>query len=264
MTSLSFGPYIGDFKTEMFYFLPFINWACNIIKPENVYICTHFNREFLYKNVSEVYHVDPILTINELDQKNQCNKKVYKPKFLSIQKDFLSKIPENIENYFFEYNRYVKPCSYYQLYFKKLILDINSIYKDKILFIPDRIEKEEILLEIYEWLKNRKDVIIMGDKKTHLQSKNSLLNKNNYSEIVYSEILTCINSCKGIICPASHWTGIANLQNKNVFSWGHYISQYKYSGKYYFNNTRCHTVPKIDIKKIKLNLEQYLRSLEKC
>ncbi len=262
MKSIAFGPYFGDFKYEVFYFLPYIRWVKEILKPDEIFISSHFNREFLYKGLAKrFFPINPIISVDESSQKNHFNKNIFKNKYNLIEKEFKSSFDKDVDFYNFDYNKYKMPCSLFQLKFERLSFDIRYRMEDKIVFIPDKKEKESNLYEIYCHLKYRLGdrLVVIGDSKTYLNEYNDLFKSINYHQIVYKEIVNYISSCKAVICPSSLWTGIANLQGKSVFSWGNYISEYK-DGKYNFNN-KGKFYPKLENKNLKKCIDLFLEEL---
>lgn len=266
MKSIAFGPYLGDFKYEVFYFLPYINWVKEVLNPERVYVSSHFNRRFLYKDVvTEFFDIDPILTADESSQKKHFNKNIFKNKYTVMEKDFISLINDiegNSLHYTFDYSRFKIPCNTLQLKIKRLPYNVKYRYTNKVVYIPDRSEKEQNLKDIYDYLyKNLGDrLIVVGDKKTLLHDKNIVMSSSNYTSNVYEETVDAISNCKAVICPSSFWTGIANLQGKDVFSWGNFICEYK-EGQYSFGN-KGKFYPKLETNKIKKCLDIFLE--EKC
>lgn len=266
MKSIAFGPYLGDFKYEVFYFLPYINWVKEVLNPERVYVSSHFNRRFLYKDlITEFFDIDPIITADELSQKNHFNKSIFKNKYTVMEREFKSmvdSIEENSLHYTFDYSRFKVPCNTLQLKMEKLPFNDKYRYSNKIVYIPDRIEKEHTLKEIYDHLYGilGDRLVVIGDKKTHLQDKNIIISSLNYTSKVYEDCIDAISNCKAVICPASFWTGIANLQGKDVFSWGKFICEYR-EGQYSFGN-KGKFYPKLETNKIKKCLDLFLE--EKC
>lgn len=266
MKSVAFGPYIGDFKFEVFYFLPYINWVKSILNPSDVYISSHFNRKFLYDGMyTQFFNVNPIFTADELGQKNHYNVNIFKNKYLTLEKEFkllIEDIDKDILHYSFEYNRFKMPCSTFQLMYKRLNYIYRYRYSNKILFIPFVSERESVINNMYKYLKEMlgDDLIVLGDCNTYLNEHNNLLKSVNYTSNVYQEMIDAISSCKAVITPSSFWTGIANLQGKNVFSWGDSISEYR-DGVHSFGNDGKY-YPRLDFMKLKKCLEIYLE--EKC
>lgn len=264
MNKLAFGPFVGEFRYEVFYFLPFVKWVINTIKPDKTYICTHFNREFLYKNFAEkIFHIEPMYSIDEYSQKQAYNKNLYKVDYIKITNDFLSKVDVDY-CYNFDYDRSKIPCARDQLFFEPLSYELKEEYRDKIIFIPSRSDIEENVTSIYWWLKDilGDSLFLLGDKKTWLNEENILLKDDYYHHIVYEEMINSISSCRGIICPSSFWTGICNLQGKPVFSWSGLIQEYKKTGSMYFGNEKSMIFPKTNITNIKKGIETFLE--ERC
>lgn len=262
MESIAFGPYLGDFKYELFYFLPYIRWVKDIINPKNIFVSSHFNREFLYKGLANTFYpINPFLSIDEHAQKNHFNKYIYKSRYNILEKSFKEKI-DNATLYSFEYNRFKIPCSLYQLKFEKLKYDIRYRFEDKILFIPDKIEKQSFINQLYVYLKDilGDKLVVVGDSKTHLEKENILLSRTNYHTIVYEEMINYISSCKAVIAPNSVWTGISNLQSIPVLSWGPFVSEYK-EGKYHFNNTKGKFYPRLELNSLKKCIDKFLEEL---
>lgn len=266
MKSIAFGPYIGDFKYEIFYFLPYIKWVKEILSPEDIYISSHYNRKFLYKNlVKEFFCVDPLLSADELNQKNHYNLNIFKNKYSVMEKEFkilMESIDSDVVQYAFDYSRFRVPCSVYQLKHEKLDYDFKYRFSDKFVFIPDRSENEQYLKKVLEYLKQSlgDKLVVLGDKKTFLQKENTIIDRENYNTIVYKEIINAISSCRAVITPSSVWTGIANLQGSSVFSWGESISEYK-DGIYRFENSGKY-YPSLEFSNLRKCLDIFLE--EKC
>lgn len=264
MKSIAFGPYLGDFKYEVFYFLPYINWVREVLKPETTFVASHFNRRFLYDDiVEEFFPINPIISVDEFSQKNHFNKNIFKSTFTALEKDFKSIFDKDVSFYNFDYRKFKIPCSLYQLKFNKLRFDLQYRIEDRVLYIPDRHEKEPYLNEVYLYLKEilKDKLMVIGDCKTYLHKENVLLSSPNYHETVYKNMINYISSCRAVICPSSVWTGVANLQEKPVLSWGNLISEYK-DGKYHFNNKKGKFYPKLELKNLKSCINLFLE--EKC
>ena len=61
------GPFLGDYKTEIIDFRPYVRWIYEAIKPEKMFVATHSNREFLY-DWATVIPVFEDLSRDELNQ----------------------------------------------------------------------------------------------------------------------------------------------------------------------------------------------------
>lgn len=247
MSILAIGPYLGDFESEIYIFLPFVKWVSSILDNDRLIVSSHFNRQFLYENfVDDFIPVSPLLTINELNQKGVTYKTIDKIEYTSYVKNFQEQIKEkynitkkDINNYQLNYVKNKQVCSIYQLKFDPLMYKKKE--KKYVVFIPDRKEKESKLKEIFHFLKNTFDeeLIIIGDKKCHLNDENYFINDENYTSHIYEEIINYISNAKLVISPISHWTFIANLQKIPVFSWGKFVQQFKEFGDYNLDNKKC-------------------------
>lgn len=263
MYTLGFGPYIGDFKYEIMFFKPFINWVENIINPENIIISSHFNRKFLYKDYEYFFEVNPIYTVDVFNQKKNFIKYIFKLEYKNLENEFInkcSKIDKNFWYYNISYNRNDSiPISIYQQLHKKIKYKNLTEYNDKVIFIPDRLESEENLFNIYKNLKKYygNKLIVIGDGKCWLHDFYNISSKN-YLNDIYENMIDIISSSKLIITPTSHWTYLANLQNKPVISFGIFNKQYKKKGLYNFNNRGIY-LPKINNKK---TIETILTKME--
>jgi hypothetical protein len=239
--SVVFGPFIGDFKTEVLSFLPYIQWIQNSFNFENVYVNSHFNREFLYRHLyTEFIPVYKHLTRNETNQIKNLHKYISKKDFENFSKDLKS---YSTNQYFIPYVKYQNNISIFQKSFQKINSDYIPPEKDYILFIPDKICNISVIKNVYSYLKDKYDIIVVGDLKTHLLRENILIKQTNYIDSGYSQIIGYINNANMVITPCSHWTAICNLNKIPVSSWGDQVSPYKPNGNYYFDNKYCMTLP---------------------
>ena len=55
MKLIGFGPFLGDFESEVVTFRPYIKWVSEVteINSENLFLFTHENRSFMYDWISE-------------------------------------------------------------------------------------------------------------------------------------------------------------------------------------------------------------------
>lgn len=223
----AFGPFIGDWKTEVFIFRPFIKWVSEIINIDNIYISSHINRFFLYdwldkENFIPVYEN---ISRNELLQNGFLHKEYTKTDYNLLFKVYRNDVLKRVDKYvnFFQIN-YTKIFSY--PFYCRLYMKINidrDIKNDGgyCLYIPDNIENSNVCESVYFMLlKEFKDnVLVCGDMKTHLNDYNTVLFKKDYFQYGYEYILSYINNAKAVICPMGFWTFLSNLQNKPVYSW---------------------------------------------
>jgi hypothetical protein len=138
---------------------------------------------------------------------------------------------------------------------------------DKIVYIPCKGERRDRILDVYSFLKLcYSDVIVIGDMNTWIDRDNIILDQLDYFENGWKYIIEFINKSKAVICPVSYWTGITNLQNKPIFSWGNNSSQYKDGGIFNFGNKNCWVYAsssKTDIKIITEGIKRFLYEIER-
>lgn len=243
-----FGPYIGDWKEEIFSFRPFIKWIYNNIEFKDYYIATHFNRSFLYNFIepNNFFSIYESLTRDELKQENAIHKDIETKEYSSIILKNIreeiaqstSTLKKNIVHYGLSYIKSTPNFSVLNKTFDKIDYTIDK-EKNKIIFIPDMSGNKKVLETILNHLeKNYKDeYYVIGDNKTYFQDENVIHKRIDYLEIVYQFIIDYISNAEIVICPCSHWTLLANQQNSYVFSWGHKnLSHFKTKGAYGFNN----------------------------
>lgn len=259
MKILAIGPYLGSFKEEMFTFRPYARWLHECVEWDRIYLSTHKNRVFLYDFIPEE-NIIPIYSHISRDEKNQkgyIHKDISKKDFKLILKKFKEEIIKrenctrrDIEIYFLSYTKSTPPISYFNKIFEKipedLEVDISEEHKNRIIFIPARTERIERVSYIYNYIKSCYDCLVVGDTDTWFSDDNIVLNQVDYFQNGWKYIVKYISYAKGIICPLSYWTGIANLQGKRVFSWGKYPSQYKEDGIYHFRNKNSYIIPSSD------------------
>lgn len=255
MKILAIGPYIGNWKEELFTFRPYARWLSEAVQWDKIYLSTHINRLFLYDFVPEenIIPVYQQFSRDEKGQKGYIHNKLDKKDFRLIIRTFKEQILEreccnrkDIEIHHLSYTKTTPPYSIYKKVFEeipKVNIEIEDEYKDKIVFIPSKHDKIEKIKYIYEWLKKNYDFIIVGSKDTWFSKDNVVLNKIDYFENGWKYIIQHITKARAIICPLSYWTGISNLQGKYVFSWGETPSQYRPDGIYGFGNEKSSIIP---------------------
>lgn len=256
MKILACGPYIGDFEQEIITFRPYCRWLSEVVDYDKIYLNTHFNRFFLYHFIPEEnkINVPSALTRNELGQKGYIHNKSPQRDYNLFIRLFKDEIVEkegcskrDIDLYNISYlksqpaypihNKIFDPINVPDFY------DYFGDLSDKILFIPSKEEKCDKLLDIYEFLSEKYEIIVAGDLKCHIIPSNIVLSKPDWPRNGFKYILYLINNCKAVICPISLWTTICNLQKVNVFSWGPVVSQHKENGIYNLGNKNISTVP---------------------
>ena len=221
---LTFGPFLGDWKQELFTFRPYIKWITENIPHNDVYVSTHINRLFLYDWIPEQNKI-PIyeeLTRDEFSQTGYININISKKDYNIIQKKFKESIKsdDTIENFFLSYNT---TMVWYPLYNKSFTkIKFTSAKKDSekyVLFIPDNSENTHVLQSIYNELRQEYNVLVVGDMKTHLPEHNVILKNADYFDNVYKYLVEYILNAEIVVCPSSHWTLLCNIHDIPVFSW---------------------------------------------
>lgn len=255
MKILAIGPFLGDFESELFQFRPYARWLAEAVKWNKIYLSTHINRIFLYDFVPED-NIIPVYQQFSRDEENQSgyiHKKIDKKDYGLILKTFKEKIlkkencsRKDIEIHHLSYTKISQPYSIYNKIFDvipDITLKISKEHENKIIFIPAKSEKLEKLAYIYAWLKKNHDILVVGSTDTWFSNDNIVLSKIDYFENGWKYIIQYISKSKGVICPLSYWTGLSNMQEKPVFSWGDNPGQYRTDGIYNFGNNNFSIVP---------------------
>ena len=244
---LLIGPYVGDWEQEVMTFRPYARWLQEAIGGDNkVYISAHVNRRFLYNWIDDDMFI-PIyenLSRDEDQQYKNIHHGLNIKDFNMLTKHIKAKLLEaqdtkrKVKTYTFNYTvNSIANCPIYNKLFERIKVDSEE--RNNIVFIPDNRETEECINAVYEHLINKYDnVLVIGDTNTYLKDMNPVLDCIDYFENGYIYIMEYINSAKAIICPASHWTAIANMQGIPVFSWGNAVGPYRHDGVYNFNNNK--------------------------
>jgi hypothetical protein len=228
---IAIGPFIGSIETEIVLFRPFVLWLQKALKPTEIIVSSHNNREFLYENF-KFFPIFDDFTRNEFGQIGPLHSDVNVQDFNLILKKFKLQIQDYTKGStepIFHYNiPYIKLAwipIYKRIYQNILTTPTKNNYKNKIVFIPYLNEKYTIINEVYNHLKKNYNIICCGDMKTHLPEKNILLKDPSYFRNVYSKMFEIISEASCVIVPSSHWTTIADIQGTPCFSWGTYTLQ---------------------------------------
>jgi hypothetical protein len=253
MTVLACGPYIGDFEQELFSFRPYVRWISKVSQVDSIYLSTHFNRTFLYDWIEEdrIIPVFHDLSRNELSQHGTIHDNLQIKDYTLLTKIFKEEIirqtgtgKRDISLITLPYTK-SSSCPLYNKLFRPVpIPDVETEQKFDIIFIPDIKEDKKKTHEIYDLLKSKYNVGVIGDFKTHLCDENLILKRVDYFENGYKYIVKYISEAKAVICPAGHWTLLCNMQKAPVFSWGESISHYTQTGIYGLGNRNSLIVPR--------------------
>lgn len=246
---LAIGPYFGDFSTEIFEFRPFARWISEITDYEEIYIASYRNRKFLYNWIKEDHFISmyDFLSRNEFLQKNFINLEISSDDFKLFTKIFKQNIDrKNIKICNLSYTKgrlKIPDANKYYTSIKINDFDIGDEFKNRIIYIPQKGMGEKLALEIYYYLVNNNyNPLLLGDMKSYLIDKNYALHRLDYFQNGYKFIIKCIEHAKYVITPVNCWSLITNQLNKNLFSWGNNISQFKKDGQYFFNNYNSHII----------------------
>ena len=238
-------PYIGDFKTEILHFWPFINWLKQAFYENEIYVSSHINRKFLYNNINYL-PINSFLSRSENRQQQWIHKDISSKDYKYLEDVYYKKIFENnihkseiIKIQLGYSKKTYNNISIFQKKYDNIEIEMDIKLNNTVLFIPDNIENLSFLSNIFELLSNTfSRVVIGGDTKTHLIDKNSILNKVDYFSNGYENIFKQILNSNFVVCPVGHWTYICNLLGIPCFSWGKNVSLFKEDGIYNFNNKK--------------------------
>ena len=265
------GPYIGSFEQEIITFRPYMRWLYDCMTHEEMYISSHSNRAFLYdfikkENFLPVYEN---LSRDEKGQRGYIHSEVSSRDYQILLKDVKDRIVErqgcskkDLDVYNLSYVKSTPPKSIYRKHFDPISAGewIPDQYKDKVIFIPANTECKETLSKVRDYLRQN-SCLIIGDTKTRFRNENMILSKIDYFENGFRWIVKMMTVAKAVICPASFWTAIANLQGVPVFSWGKNVSQYRVDGIYHFDNYKGLALASRDAKTVVRMMEYFLKGV---
>lgn len=271
---IGLGPYIGSFEEEIYTFQPYMRWLYyNMPKDKKVYLSTHLNRSFLYKDFIDEKNIIPVyhhLTRDELNQIGYIHRSVIQKDYNIIVKNFKNEISErenlSTRNIKIFNIGYLKSKPYYPIdkkYYKSYEIDNLEINEPvNIVFIPSRNDSREKIDFIYNYLDDNYGCTVIGDMKTYLPEKNVILKNIDYIENGMKYIIKYITMAKAVICPISHWSIISNLQKKNLFCWGDHPGQFQKNGIYNFNNDKCISVFSCELSNLIRLMDQFLNNID--
>ena len=252
MKAIGFGPFIGDFESEIVTFRPHIKWISEVseIHKSNLFLYTHENRSFMYDWIPEdnIFHIYQQLTRSELEQKGYTHNNIKQKDFNLLVKIFKENIVEakgySKKDIDIIHLSYIKNPPVYSVYQKSFVkipvpnINITEEYKNKVVYIPHEEKREGRAEEIYNFLLDEYDVIIAGDLKINLSWDNIIINNIDYFENGFKYLLQILNYAKMVVCPASFWTYLCNIQDVPVFSYGPTPGLYRSGGIYYLENEK--------------------------
>jgi hypothetical protein len=264
------GPYVGSFEYEITTFWPYVLWLSRTVPYEKIYVSTHFNRWFLYKEIINEESFIPIyrhLTRDEGNQEEHKHNNISIKDYDFITKDIKADIIKKEEirkcdliNMNLGYTRNINNDSIYKKSFKHIdTIDIPDELKNLLIYIPfGNWKKSE---NFYKYLKNEvsDEFVVIGNLNTPLINDNIILKNINYFERGLEYIIGAITYAKAVVCPLSYWTLLCNLQKAKVFSWGANPGRYRASdGIYGFGNNMSLVLPKMKVKNLLCYLKGFI------
>jgi len=274
MKIVAVGPYVGDFSNEIFNFRPYVKWLSKVLEYDLFYICTHFNRMFLYDWIPQnrIKIINESLTRNEISQFRSIHTSLKQKDFQLMTKDFILDIVnenkckiKDVKHYNLSYIKSQYQIPMHKKIFSKVSFNynINNEHKNRIVFIPEKRNTKTVVNGIYKKLISMNlNPLIIGDMKCRLKEHNELLKYKDYYEKSYQYIIECIKKAKSVICANGHWAMLANLYNIPLYTWGATPAQYKNDGLYNFGNKICMSVPfekKGPIEGLTKTMEYFIR-----
>jgi len=269
---LALGPFIGSFEQEILTFRPHMKWIEANTDYKHVFYSSHFNRKFLYPQVSNRKYL-PVykqLTRQEIHQSGYSHKDVDQKDFMSLIRVYKENITsktgcakKDINQQSLPYVKYISPISIYHKIFEPIKVPVSK-RSGYVVFIPDMSMPVEDSMSIFDHLGSVCKFSVIGDMKCHLPESNEILQSVDYLQNGYQKIITAITNSKAVITPCSHWTAIANLQGAPVISWGENVGQYREQGIYNFNNSKSRIIyhdEETDIEKLLVQIDRYLEEI---
>jgi len=263
MRVLIFGPFVGSWKQEVLTFLPFVRWASQIIEHDKIFISSHHNRRFLYDWIEDDSFI-PVyehLSRDEIQQKNFLHSEIDDKDYNFITNNFKKSIISKCKC---SKKEIIHHAGVYSKNAQNLIINEQKLFKpfeyevseEYDVYIPGKdssIEFYEKIKEIYP------ELIVIGDMKSGCVDKNDVLSSNDYLENGFKRNISLLMNSRVIVTPTSHWTLLANLNNKRVVSWGANPNLYRSDGIFGFKNDKVSVVPDIN----KDSLIKHIKSIKR-
>ena len=245
MKSVCVGPFIGSFECEVLQFLPYVKYLANTLTYDNFYVSGYSNRRFLYDWILDVDFFPVYESGTRSDHKQigyiheDVSSTQYSQLVTSFQKyviDDLSCSIKDIDMYVPTYTRYMPPTNNIQKKFTPTNQIKNINFSDIVVFIPDESIDEVHNQIIYNSLKIKYNVVVVGDCKTNLYQYNDIMKRMDYTDKVYELVIEYIQKANAVIVPCSYWTILCNIHETPVLSWGDIVGPYKTNGTFGFGN----------------------------
>lgn len=204
------GPFVGSFFEEIINFRPLVHWISKNILYDDIFIISHFNRDFLYNDVMipiyEQYSIDDskLKDHRNLDISNRLYNLISK----SLKNDIIRATghqPKEIVDICNKYPKNKSKISLLNQSFNKIDtpLDIEvNISKDTVAFIPDKSESITKLKKVLNHLQKTYNVIVIGDSNIYFKDL-SLLNSEYMLLYTYKYIIHILSKVQAVVCPLS-------------------------------------------------------------
>lgn len=263
MRVLIFGPFVGSWKQEVLTFLPFVRWASKIIKHDKIYISSHHNRRFLYDWIEDESFI-PIyehLSRDETQQKNFLHSEIDDKDYNFITNNFKKTVIDKCgcskKELIHHAKVYSKNAQNLIINKQKLFKPFNYLKREEYdIYIPGKDSSDELYEKIKEFYPK---LIVIGDMKSGCINKNFILSNHDYLEKGFQKNIYFLLNSRVVITPCSHWTLLANLNNKRVVSWGNNPNLYRHDGIFGFKNKKSNIIPDVGI----INLIKHIKSIKR-
>ena len=243
MKIVACGPFIGSFEQEVMYFQPYVRYISEVRSDDLIYVSGYSNRRFLYDWVSDnsFFPVYEPGTRTDYKQVGCTHDDVTSGVFGQYVKGFRQYVKnetgtDDITMYVPPYLKNLPPINTVQKIYEPYKSLHTTTLRDTVVFIPDESVPEAHSVLIYNMLCNRYNVVVVGDCKTTLYEYNTIMQRPDYTDQVYSLIIEHIQKAKLVITPCSYWTVLCNIHGTPVVSWGESVGVYKSDGVFGFDN----------------------------
>lgn len=258
--TITIGPFVGSFFEEIMNFRPFVQWVSENLIYNDIFVFSHHNRRFLYKeNMIHIYEQYSVDYKTSFHKNNDISLELYNFIFKNLKKEVTKISDVKLKDVISLFNKYPKNRIKTSLLNKKFNeIDIPEIDidlpDDFVIFIPYKHKNNNILRHLQNIYKN---VIIIDNGNIY----HKCLNKNfDMIERWYEYCIYIMSKSKMVICPLSNWTFLCNLQGVPVMSWGDNINVFKSGGLYNFNNIN-HIISNTSSKNIISGIEYFRKRL---
>lgn len=231
---LVFGPFVGDFISEITTFRPYVRWAQEVVAHKRSIVNTHSNRKFMYEDFDVFLPVDQDLTEDVDGQQGRVHKLLARKEYIELKEDLKGYVCD-------KYGTLKKDCRQISLPYSDTMpqpisanqmilepIDIGQVHKKGHMLIIARDGDEANWLE--SALSHRYDVktIIDGDedKSDELKADPAL-------------VLKTITEPKYVVSSDPRWLTVALTQGVPSFGFGAGLARVKASQSIGPNTAKC-------------------------